>query len=186
MCFANCILGSLSFWANIHLSVSAYHVCSFILQDFIVQGTPYFCCTIADPGILHSQDGKNVRNFLHIYTEIRMLIFASILPLTLRLSPVKSSICIYFLWVLWLFLKFRLLSFWAFGCLACVCICALCVCLVLSESRRGVGFVGNWSYWWLPSTLWVMGTKSWSFIRTSTTLTHESSLLCSPPLLFSF
>ena len=29
MCFANCILGILSFWANIHLSVSAYHVCSF-------------------------------------------------------------------------------------------------------------------------------------------------------------
>jgi hypothetical protein len=25
MCFANCILGILSFWANIHLSVSAYH-----------------------------------------------------------------------------------------------------------------------------------------------------------------
>ena len=29
MCFANCILGILCFWANIHLSVSAYHVCSF-------------------------------------------------------------------------------------------------------------------------------------------------------------
>jgi hypothetical protein len=28
MCFINCILGSLSFWANIHLSVSACHVCS--------------------------------------------------------------------------------------------------------------------------------------------------------------
>ena len=26
MCFANCILDSLSFWANMHLSVSAYHV----------------------------------------------------------------------------------------------------------------------------------------------------------------
>jgi hypothetical protein len=26
--FANCILGILSFWANIHLSVSAYYVCS--------------------------------------------------------------------------------------------------------------------------------------------------------------
>jgi hypothetical protein len=25
MCFANCILGILSFWANIRLSVSAYH-----------------------------------------------------------------------------------------------------------------------------------------------------------------
>ena len=31
MCFANCIFGSLSFWANIHLSVSAYHVCSFVI-----------------------------------------------------------------------------------------------------------------------------------------------------------
>jgi hypothetical protein len=30
-CFANCILGILSFWANIHLSVSAYHVCSFVI-----------------------------------------------------------------------------------------------------------------------------------------------------------
>jgi hypothetical protein len=30
MCFANCILGSLSFWANIHLSVNACHVCSFV------------------------------------------------------------------------------------------------------------------------------------------------------------
>ena len=29
LCFANCILGILSFWANIHLSVSVYHVCSF-------------------------------------------------------------------------------------------------------------------------------------------------------------
>jgi hypothetical protein len=25
-----CILGIRSFWANIHLSVSAYHVCSFV------------------------------------------------------------------------------------------------------------------------------------------------------------
>ena len=31
MCFANCILGILSFWANVHLSVSAYHVCSFVI-----------------------------------------------------------------------------------------------------------------------------------------------------------
>jgi hypothetical protein len=29
MCFANCILGILNFRDNIHLSVSAYHVCSF-------------------------------------------------------------------------------------------------------------------------------------------------------------
>jgi hypothetical protein len=27
MCFANCILDILSFWSNIYLSVSAYHVC---------------------------------------------------------------------------------------------------------------------------------------------------------------
>jgi hypothetical protein len=26
---AKCISGSLSFWANIHLSLSAYHVCPF-------------------------------------------------------------------------------------------------------------------------------------------------------------
>jgi hypothetical protein len=29
MCFANCILGSLSFWANIHLSLNAFNVWSF-------------------------------------------------------------------------------------------------------------------------------------------------------------
>jgi hypothetical protein len=31
MCFANCILCILSFWANIHLSVSAYYVSSFMI-----------------------------------------------------------------------------------------------------------------------------------------------------------
>jgi hypothetical protein len=31
MCFMNCILGIPSFWANIHLSISAYHVCSFVI-----------------------------------------------------------------------------------------------------------------------------------------------------------
>jgi hypothetical protein len=31
MCFANCILDILSFWVNIHLSVSAYHVCYFVI-----------------------------------------------------------------------------------------------------------------------------------------------------------
>jgi hypothetical protein len=31
MCFENCILGILSFLDNIHLSVSAYHVCSFVI-----------------------------------------------------------------------------------------------------------------------------------------------------------
>ena len=31
LCFANCTLGMLSFWANIHLSVSAYHVSSFVI-----------------------------------------------------------------------------------------------------------------------------------------------------------
>jgi hypothetical protein len=31
MCFASCILDILSFWANICLSVSAYHVCSFMI-----------------------------------------------------------------------------------------------------------------------------------------------------------
>jgi hypothetical protein len=28
----NCILGILSFWANSHLSVSTYHVCSFVTE----------------------------------------------------------------------------------------------------------------------------------------------------------
>ena len=28
----NCILVILSFWANIHLSVSAYYVCSFVIE----------------------------------------------------------------------------------------------------------------------------------------------------------
>jgi hypothetical protein len=31
MCFVNCILGILSFWANIYLSVSAYLVHSFVI-----------------------------------------------------------------------------------------------------------------------------------------------------------
>jgi hypothetical protein len=31
MWFMNYILGSLSFWVDIHLSVSTYHVCSFVL-----------------------------------------------------------------------------------------------------------------------------------------------------------
>jgi hypothetical protein len=31
MCFANCILGVLCFWADIHLSVSAYQVTSFVI-----------------------------------------------------------------------------------------------------------------------------------------------------------
>jgi hypothetical protein len=33
LCFENCILGVLNFWANIHLSVSAYHVCSFVMSS---------------------------------------------------------------------------------------------------------------------------------------------------------
>ena len=31
MCSVNCILGIPSFWTNIHLSVSAYHVCYFVI-----------------------------------------------------------------------------------------------------------------------------------------------------------
>jgi hypothetical protein len=31
LCFANCILGFLCFWANIHLSVSAYLMTSFVV-----------------------------------------------------------------------------------------------------------------------------------------------------------
>jgi hypothetical protein len=29
--FVSCILDILSFWANIHLSVTVYHVCSFVI-----------------------------------------------------------------------------------------------------------------------------------------------------------
>lgn len=67
-----------------------------IAQDFIVKGTEVaFYSTGAEPGIFYFQDGKDARNF-----QIRILIFASILPLTLRFSSVRSSICIYFLLVL--------------------------------------------------------------------------------------
>jgi hypothetical protein len=31
ICFVNYIFGILSFWANIHLSVSSYHECSFVI-----------------------------------------------------------------------------------------------------------------------------------------------------------
>ena len=31
MLSVNCIMGILSFWANIHLSWSTYHVCSFVI-----------------------------------------------------------------------------------------------------------------------------------------------------------
>jgi hypothetical protein len=31
LCFANCILSVLRFWADIHLPVSAYQVCSFVI-----------------------------------------------------------------------------------------------------------------------------------------------------------
>jgi hypothetical protein len=32
MRFVNCMLGILNFWANIHLSVSTYTVCSFVFS----------------------------------------------------------------------------------------------------------------------------------------------------------
>jgi hypothetical protein len=35
MCFANCILGILSFWTNIHFSVSTYQVSFFFLCDWV-------------------------------------------------------------------------------------------------------------------------------------------------------
>ena len=45
LCFSNCVLGILSFWANIHLSVSAYHVTSFVIgyltKDNILQIHPF-------------------------------------------------------------------------------------------------------------------------------------------------
>jgi hypothetical protein len=43
--FANCILGIPSFWANIHLSVSAYDVCSFVI------GLPHSGLYLLDPPI---------------------------------------------------------------------------------------------------------------------------------------
>jgi hypothetical protein len=33
LCFANCILGVLCFWANIHLPVTAYRVTSFVIWN---------------------------------------------------------------------------------------------------------------------------------------------------------
>ena len=33
----NCILGILSIWANIHLLVSAYHVCSFVMNNELME-----------------------------------------------------------------------------------------------------------------------------------------------------
>jgi hypothetical protein len=36
----NCILGVMSFWANIHLPVSVYHLCSFVI------GLPYCLCFV--------------------------------------------------------------------------------------------------------------------------------------------
>ena len=41
----NCILGILNFWANIHLSVSVYHVCSFVI------GLPHTGLYILDQSI---------------------------------------------------------------------------------------------------------------------------------------
>jgi hypothetical protein len=32
MCFVNSILGILSFWVNIHFSMSPHHVCSFVIR----------------------------------------------------------------------------------------------------------------------------------------------------------
>jgi hypothetical protein len=44
-CFTNCILGILSFWANIYLSVSVYQVCSFVIglphSDYILEIHPF-------------------------------------------------------------------------------------------------------------------------------------------------
>jgi hypothetical protein len=45
MCFANCLLGIVSFWTNIHLSVSTYHVSSFVI------GLPHSGCYPPDPSI---------------------------------------------------------------------------------------------------------------------------------------
>jgi hypothetical protein len=45
LCFANCILGILSFWANIHLSVSTYQVTSFVI------GLPHAGCYPPDTSI---------------------------------------------------------------------------------------------------------------------------------------
>jgi hypothetical protein len=39
----NCILDILNFWANIHLSVSAYHMCSFVI-DYVTSWIPTSAC----------------------------------------------------------------------------------------------------------------------------------------------
>jgi hypothetical protein len=46
LCFANCIMGILGFWANIHLSVSSYQVSSFVglcLSLFVFVSVFLFC-----------------------------------------------------------------------------------------------------------------------------------------------
>jgi hypothetical protein len=49
MCFTNCILGILRFWANIHLSVSTYHVSSFVSR------LPHSVSYTFSNSILHSE-----------------------------------------------------------------------------------------------------------------------------------
>ena len=43
LCVANCTLGILSFWANIHLSVSTYHVNSFVTVSYTHLTLPTSC-----------------------------------------------------------------------------------------------------------------------------------------------
>jgi hypothetical protein len=59
MCFTNCNLSILSFWANIHLSVTAYPVCSFVI------GSPHSGLYPSDRWILP----KNFINSLFLIAE---------------------------------------------------------------------------------------------------------------------
>jgi hypothetical protein len=50
MCFVKCILGILSFWPNIHLTVSAHHVCSFVIElphSGWYRPDPFICLSIS-------------------------------------------------------------------------------------------------------------------------------------------
>ena len=60
MWFENCILDILTFWANIHLSVSAYHVCCFVI------GLPHSGWYFLVPSICLriSRIQRNVQGFL--------------------------------------------------------------------------------------------------------------------------
>lgn len=59
------------------------------------------------------------------------------------------------------FLKFYLLLFHVYMCVACMCVCVLCACLVSTRTRRGHQI--PWSLLWV--IIWVLGTKTASALK---------------------